>query len=77
MIKRITKIVQSMVQLLSGCKHIKSNRLSTQCLSLVCLARLFFFFHSGVNRAASMAQKFLAFFDDCFAGLAQLVSLLT
>ena len=24
-----------------------------------------------------MAQKFLAFFDDCFTGLAQLVGLLT
>jgi hypothetical protein len=57
MIKRITKIVQSMFQLLSGYKPITSNLLSARCLSPFFLVRLFFFFRGGVNRAAAMTHE--------------------
>jgi hypothetical protein len=74
MINRITKIVQSMFQLLSGYKTIMANRLSAQMLSPFFLVLLGF--RSSLNRAAAMTHEFLSFFDDSFGSLAQLLPLL-
>jgi hypothetical protein len=76
MINRITKIVQSMFQLLSGYKPITSNLLSTQGFSPYFLVRLFFLFRGDVNRAATMTHKFLSFVANSFGGFAQLLPLL-
>src|SRR5512135_2914501 len=72
-IKRITKIVQSMFQLLSIENLPCRIFLSAKVLSPVLLLRLPLGFRSGVNRAAAMPHKLLSFFDDSFAGLAQQV----
>ena len=77
MTKRITKIVQSMFQLLSGYKPITSNLLSAQCLSPFFLVGLLFGFRSGIDRVAALtAHDFLSFLHHPFGTLAQLSRLL-
>jgi hypothetical protein len=68
-IKRITKIVQSIFQLLSRREPTLSDFLSAQCVSPFFLVGLAFGFRSGVNRAAAMTHQFLSFFDDSFGNL--------
>jgi hypothetical protein len=75
MIKRITKIVQSMLQLLSIENPPCRIFLSAQVLSPLFLG-LLLGFRSGINRAAAMTNKFLSSFDDSFSGLAELLPLL-
>src|SRR4026208_1989754 len=77
MTKRITNIVQSMLQLLSHREPNLSVLLSTRCLAPFCVARLLCCCRRRPTRAAAMTHELFALFDDCFAALAQLVALLT
>src|SRR5712692_2491590 len=76
MIKRITKIVQSIFQLLSHRESALSDFLSAQILSPFFLVGLLFGFRSGVNRAAALTHKFFSFFDDSSGDLPKLYPLL-
>jgi hypothetical protein len=74
MIKRITKIVQSIFQLLSYGENLPSVPIDVSPFLLV---NSLFGFRSGVNRAAAMTHKLLSFFDDSFGGLTRQLCLLT
>jgi hypothetical protein len=72
MIKRITKIVQSMFQLLFYREPTLSGFLSAQMLSPFFMVGLLFGFRMGIDRVALMAHKLPSFFDHRFGTLAQL-----
>src|SRR5690242_11999299 len=57
-------------------RSVQFGCLPVRCLSSFFLVRLLFRFRSGVTRAAALTDKFLSFFDDSFACVAQPFSLL-
>ena len=75
MIKRITKIVQSMFQLLSQKTYPVGFPIRPMC-SRLSSWYLAFGFRSGVNRAAAMTHQFLSFFDDSFGNLPKFLPML-
>ena len=76
MLKRITKIVQSIFELLSRYKRPVPNLLSAQILPLLFLVGLLLGFRIGFDRIAMRTNEFLSLFHNHFGTLAQLSGLL-
>src|SRR6266481_8322417 len=76
MIKRITKIVQSMFQRPFIERTTLSDFLPPQCFSSFFMVGLLFGFRVGIDHVALMPQKLPSFFDHRFGTLAQLSRML-
>src|ERR1700757_1787681 len=75
-LKRTTKIVQSIFQLLSCYRVTTPDSLSAQILPLLFLVGLLLGFRIGFDRIAMRTNEFLSLFHNHFGALTQLSGLL-